>query len=183
MNKEVEVKARITESAKTKNSLVQAGFAEGETVTQDDVIFLQHGRAPTELVKDELVARIRTVNDSIHKLTIKKRTGVIAASIEHETIVENNDECLSILGMLGFNEVVRVNKTRTKYKKDSYVACVDSVEQLGDFVELEQMVDEDTDSVALQTELMQYLVEHVGVKEADRVNSTYDVMMYELQNP
>lgn len=61
------------------------------------------------------------------------------------------EEMGALLSRLGFVEFIRIRKTRKEYELDKVHICLDSVEGLGDFVELEfegQNVEEGLDRIA-----------------------------------
>ncbi len=61
---------------------------------------------------------------------------------EHETVVEDDQALTGILSGLGFEPAVRVEKNREFYTLDGYTITLDSVTDLGEFVEIEQEADE-----------------------------------------
>ena len=56
---------------------------------------------------------------------------------EYETRLENLNQVRKILGILNFRPLVRVDKLRKIWKYKDYEIAVDSVKDLGDFVEIE----------------------------------------------
>jgi len=58
---------------------------------------------------------------------------------EMEIMVEEPESLLSLLEKLGFRKVARVGKRRISYHHAGVKICLDKVEGLGDFVELEYM--------------------------------------------
>jgi len=56
---------------------------------------------------------------------------------EYETRLENLNQVRKILGILNFRFLVRVDKLRKIWKYKDYEIAVDSVKNLGDFVEIE----------------------------------------------
>ena len=57
--------------------------------------------------------------------------------------------------------------------------CLDEVKDLGNFIEVEKITDEDPDKV--QEELFRFL-ESVGVRREDRVVNGYDILMWRKQH-
>lgn len=56
---------------------------------------------------------------------------------EYETELENLDQARKILSVLNFNSIVKVNKIRKIWKYKDYEIAIDSVKNLGNFVEIE----------------------------------------------
>ena len=59
-----------------------------------------------------------------------------------------------ILGLLGFEKIVEVHKTRRKMKYNDYEICVDDVHGMGNFIEVEKFSDEPGEKI--QSELFNF---------------------------
>jgi len=60
---------------------------------------------------------------------------------EVETVVEDPDGMTAILEALGFDPAATVRKDRRRFEYDSYTVCLDQVEGLGEFVEVERQAE------------------------------------------
>ena len=80
--------------------------------------------------------------------------------------------------LLGFHEVLYVSKKRTKCKYEDMEICLDEIDGLGSFVEVEKMTNED-DTQKIRKELFEFL-KTLGIKEEDQVQKGYATMIYEL---
>ena len=96
-------------------------------------------------------------------------------SIERETIISDPNQMRDALLYMGYKEVVRVKKVRTKTNFKGYEICFDSVEELGNFIEIEKITDEDTETV--RKEMLNFLVSF-GIDTTERVHNGYDTLMY-----
>ena len=96
--------------------------------------------------------------------------------IEREVEVNDAKQILDILGYLGYREVIKVNKIRRKCKFEDYEICLDEVENLGSFVEIEKISEEDAEKV--QEELLQFLMK-LGINKENRVLQGYDTLTYQ----
>lgn len=85
--------------------------------------------------------RIREVEDKTF-LTYKgpKIDSITKTREEIKVQVQDSFPISDILLKLGFKEVFRVKKHRKKFQLDEFKICLDSVENLGDFVEIERSV-------------------------------------------
>ncbi len=84
--------------------------------------------------------RIRTVNsDSVLTYKGPKISQNSKARIEKEVGVSNESVSYDILTLLGFTESGVVIKKSENYQLNGITICLDKVEKLGDFVELEQI--------------------------------------------
>ena len=178
--KEIEVKFKVEDIEAIEQALIEAGVELGEVIEQRDMSF-----APEDWVRGEDAPlqvpflRIRRQgNKSI--LTMKKPIENHLDRIEHETEISNPDEARKLIEQIGFVQDVEVNKARRKAKMGEYEICVDRIELLGDFIEIEKLVDDDADGVAIQKEIRKVLVDLVGSEEGiEEVDRGYDILMAE----
>jgi adenylate cyclase class 2 len=91
--------------------------------------------------KTDEALRIREVEDKVF-LTYKgpKIDSITKTREEIKVQVQVSSSISKILIKLGFKEVFRVKKHRKKFLLDDFKICLDSVEKLGDFVEIEASV-------------------------------------------
>ena len=87
---------------------------------------------------------------------------------------------IAIVKELGFVPFSDVSKTRRTGKLNDIEVCIDSVEGLGDFMELEQLADEDADLAAITDDLWRIMAE-LGVSRQDEVTDGYDILMKKLR--
>jgi predicted adenylyl cyclase CyaB len=78
------------------------------------------------------------------------------ARVEKEVRVQNLEETRDIFYSLGFKKVMIVEKQRRTYTLDDISACIDTIDGLGCFLEIEVM---DTDLERGETRLMELLKE------------------------
>jgi len=171
--KEIEVKARISNKPQLLEKLAALGCELSAPITQRDQIFVPHGvTVPTPPGVN--VLRIRQ-QDGATIFTLKQAISNQLDCLERELGIDDPAAMADIFKLLGFEESSRVNKTRQKGLYNGLEICVDSVEGLGDFIEVEKL-SEDADSAAVQAELFAFL-KTLGVQESDRVYDGYDVLM------
>ena len=101
-------------------------------------------------------------------------------SIERETEVGDPDIMIAIVKELGFVPFSDVSKTRQTGKLNDIEVCIDSVEGLGDFMELEQLADENADPAAITDDLWRIMAE-LGISCQDEVTDGYDILMKKLR--
>lgn len=82
------------------------------------------------------------------------------------------------LKALGFKEWVQVNKKRQYSKYQDYNICIDEVEKLGTFIEIELLVNEQND-INYEEQLLS-VAKEIGLDINNRINSHYDTMVSEL---
>ncbi len=84
-----------------------------------------------------------------------------------------------ILCILGWKPILEVKKIRRKGKLGEYEICLDQVEKLGNFVELEKLADNEADPEQIKEELFKEL-ETLGLSRDDEETKGYDTHMYQL---
>ncbi len=85
------------------------------------------------------------------------------------------DELKNIITELGYELYSDLTKTRRKAKVGELEICVDSVEGLGNFVEVEKLCAADAENNQVVSELWNFLSK-LGVSMADGVHEGYDVL-------
>lgn len=96
---------------------------------------------------------------------------------ELETEVGQAETGRRILAALGFSPVLpEVVKERTEYRLEEITAALDRVEGLGDFLELEILADEETESGKVLQKLEELLGE-LGYQMGDTVTRSYLSML------
>ena len=101
-------------------------------------------------------------------------------SIERETEVGDQDVMIAIVKELGFVPFSDLSKTRRTGKLNDVEVCIDSVEGLGNFMELERLADENADPVAITDDLWRIMAE-LGVSRQDEVTDGYDILTKKLE--
>ena len=176
MRKEIEVKARAGNLSELASKLESLGFVVSEPIAQRDAIFVDSNYGQFDQFQpDKNLLRIRESGEKF-VFTIKQPKANQLDSIEHETEIANAEEMKEALILMGFHEAVRVNKTRRKTRYNDWEICLDEVEDLGSFIEVEKIAD-DENVEKVQAELFAFL-EALGVKKEDRVHDGYDTLVY-----
>lgn len=147
MTLEIELKYRVSDHGFLEEPLARLGFHRTVTVTEED----QYLNAPDrDFARTGEAFRLRREGENLI-LSYKgpKLPGVAKTRRELEVPVArsqgDSERLLELLGVLGFRPVGKVVKRRS-FLKGSWLGaevtvCLDSVESIGSFVELEQVVD------------------------------------------
>ncbi|MDD5726354.1 MAG: class IV adenylate cyclase [Patescibacteria group bacterium] len=171
---EIEVKVRLNDSQTIIDQLAAIDCHLSEPVTQKDRIFLKAGLDYVEARGKEIFLRIREqAEKSI--FTLKKAKTNELDCLEKELVIDSADEMAEILELLGYNQIMVINKTRRKGKCAGYNLCLDEVEGLGSFLEVEVLADELADEV--QARMLVWL-KSFGISESDVVMQGYDTLIY-----
>ncbi len=174
--KEIEVKAYLKDKQKVLASLNSLGVVLSEPIVQKGTEYGKLGGTLDAYLSNEYFIRVRTENNA-HKFTVKKPMREFSLSkIEYETKIENREQMEQALVLMGYKPVLKINKVRQKANYKDYEICIDDVEGLGAFIEIEKMSAEDPGKVL--KELQSFLFS-LGVSEADEVKKGYDILMFE----
>ncbi|MBU1111798.1 MAG: class IV adenylate cyclase [archaeon] len=176
---EIEVKAKVNNLELLKEKLSGLGCIFSNQIKQDDIIFLDKSITFPDIKKRVTVLRIRN-SDGKFILTLKKSEENELACIEKQIVVDDPGQAKELLEHLGYQAVITVNKTRQKCNYKGLNICLDKVDKLGTFIEVEKITDE-TDCTKVQDELFEFLMA-LGVSKEERVLVGYDTLMYKLIN-
>lgn len=179
--REVEVKAKISDLELTLEKLKELGCEFGQEISQKDIIYIKNGLTLVGKKERNFIALRTRSQEEKTLFTLKKSQENELDSIEIEFEIGDAEKMKLVLEMLGYNEIVRVNKIRKKCKYNKYEICLDEVDGLGKFIEVEEIIKDNGDSLRVQKELWNFL-SSIGVKEEDRVVNGYDVLMYKELN-
>jgi adenylate cyclase class 2 len=176
---EIEVKAKILNFIEIQSRLEDLGCIFSESLIQKDRIYLPNGIEFPDKTKGTLFLRIRDSNGK-YIFTLKKQLDTEFENIEHEIIIDSPEEANEMAKLLGFHEVLFVSKKRIKCKYNNMEICLDNIENLGFFIEVEKMTNE-TDTLNVQRELFTFL-KTLGIKKEDQIFKGYATLIYELNN-
>jgi adenylate cyclase class 2 len=172
--REVEVKYRVRDIWALLAALKVRGVELGVPFCQDDQAYAPDGWSYGDDRRGVPFARLRTV-DGRHVFTLKRPAENVLSCEEHETAVADRDQMHRAVVAMGFRPTVRIVKMRRTGTLDDMVVCVDELDGLGVFLEVERMVPDDVSGEAVQTQLSGF-VESLGI-EAEQTGQTYDVLV------
>jgi len=175
--KEVEIKARLKNKKAVMDKLTALGCTFEPAVTQEDTVYARNVGSLKEFRNNDVFLRIRVKNKKKIIFTIKKRMANDLDAIEHEVEVSSREEMEQALFLMGFKEAIRVNKTRVTTRYDNCEICIDEIENLGSFIEMEKLTEEG-DSEKIQEELFEFFLT-LGITKDDRAFSGYDILMFQ----
>ncbi len=174
--REIELKFKVDNLQSVIDFLISNDCSISEDIVQNDTIFV-NDLNNVESVKDSVWLRIRQLNDKI-ELNYKKQSEKLSESKEIEFEVSSAKQASSFLKALDFKEWVKVNKIRKYSKFNGCTICIDTVERLGSFVELEILVDEN-DTKDYEEYLLKTAIT-MGINPQSRISGHYDTMINNL---
>jgi adenylate cyclase class 2 len=174
---EVEVKVRADHS-KIRPVLMEMGASKIGVEEQSDVYFAAPYR---DFAKTDEALRIRSLGGH-SVLTYKgpKLDKVSKTRVEIETPVDGTATA-KIFHSLGFLEAGAVRKKRDIFRAGEIIVCLDAVEGLGEFLEVELDVEDKKDLESSRAELFKFLSQF-GLSEKDSIRTSYLEMVLDKRN-
>ncbi|WP_433532334.1 class IV adenylate cyclase [Micromonospora sp. CA-263727] len=173
-SREIEVKYRVGDLAALEAELHRRGVAVSPPVHQDDQAYAQDGWRYGMSKLGVSFARLRT-QDGRYLFTLKRPTDNELACLEFETEVADRDQMHEAIQYMGFRPTVRIVKTRRTARLGQRSLCLDDVEHLGAFLEVEEVIGSGRSGEAVQAELHAFALS-LGVELA-RTTDTYDSLI------
>jgi len=176
--KEVEVKYKISNRQKVMDALKKSGVVLGAVNRQEDISYAPKGYDYSRTGQGIPFLRIRRQNGRAI-LTLKKPMSNHLDKLELETNISDPVQMEGIINELGYEQDQRITKDRIKGEHAGYEICLDSVEALGDFIEVESMIEDDENSEEAQESMRVLLKEILGDEFDNLVDARtgYDVLM------
>jgi len=183
--REIEVKALVRDPKAVVQKLETQGCVLGNPVTQEDIIFVREpGSSVDEYLENDVFVRLRTLSTGKIIFTAKynpsrKHFGDTMVT-EHETEVASRDTTIDIVQLLGYTEAIRVIKTRRSGVCGEFTICLDDLEGIGSFIEVERCVPDDSEHDAIVASMHDFLAD-LGITEGDKQVKRYDLQMLDLK--
>ncbi|WP_423792250.1 class IV adenylate cyclase [Methanocaldococcus indicus] len=175
---EIEVKAKIDNKEEIIKKLKSLNFSFVKKEYQEDIYFNGIDR---DFKETDEALRIRDVCGNYY-LTYKgpKLDKISKSREEIEVRIEDKEKMKNILKKLGFKEVRVIKKCREIYKKDNNITvCIDDVEGLGTFIELEKEAEEYNKN---DVQELLNLLELLNISKENIITKSYlEMMEYEKE--
>ncbi|MCS7144216.1 MAG: class IV adenylate cyclase [Archaeoglobaceae archaeon] len=167
---EVEAKFKLKQGVEEKIKKIAKFFEEKEEFD----VYLNH--PCRDFAKTDEALRLRV--DKKVKLTYKgpKIDSETKSREEVNVEVNNFHEALKLLEFLGFRKFRAVKKLRKIYRMDKAIICVDSVEGLGDFIEIE------VEGGLENKEEIFRIAEMLGYTKAESIRLSYLEMLEKIRS-
>lgn len=180
--REIEVKLKVNNLNVLEDNLKKAGCVLGDEVYQRDVEYSYKGlnKEFKGFKEGDIMFRIRYTK-GVAILTLKKQMSNEMDNLEYETELSDPENMNQILLALGYQYALEVKKMRRKGKLGEYEICLDKVERLGSFVELEKLTTDEANPDEVVEDLLKKL-EGLGLSRNDQEFRGYDTQIFELDN-
>ncbi|MCA9356029.1 class IV adenylate cyclase [Candidatus Nomurabacteria bacterium] len=179
MKREVEVKFELLDIENTIDKLDKM-LGVSLPVFQHDSVYIKNlSNSVEEYLANTEFPRIR-ISENGALFSYKKNSNRgedIQDKLEIEFMVSDPLSCHNFLVEMGLNKQLEVKKTRRKYKYKDYELCVDSVEDLGNYIEIEKLLEHDDNSnfVDIEKELVD-IIHGLDIEIGSKVSRGYDTL-------
>lgn len=176
MSVEVEIKLKINSRTDIERVLEETGFVRADLVLESDTYYTSDHHDFAAL--DEAFRVRSTENRMTGKrsaaITYKgaKMDNISMTRQELETTVGDAKICRKILEHIGFRPVPPVEKLRQYFHRENITACVDTVTNLGDYLELEIIVETEEKKEAALDKVKEIL-QTIGYSMQDTTRTSY----------
>jgi adenylate cyclase, class 2 len=174
MVREIEVKYRVADLEALLEMLKELGIELSDPVYQDDQAYAPAGWRFGDSKLGVSFARLRTVNGR-HYFALKQPGENAQSCLEFETEVADRTAMDGAILRMGYRATVRVAKSRRVADLGHCTLCVDDLDGVGGFLELERLAADDAQAGVVQEELAAF-VSSLGVA-AVRTAETYDALV------
>lgn len=173
---EIEIKLPVKNSQEVLDILKDIGFMVKKEIQEEDTYFNSEYRNIKERDEALRIRKSRDCDIGEQKVQINfkgpKIDAVSMSRMELETEVQDGETMEKILTYLGFLPVASVCKVRKYLTHREMTACVDRVEGLGEFLELE-VVAETEEKREIYLEQMKEILNALGYSMEDTVRTSY----------
>lgn len=176
MRKEIEVKAKASNLQDIVEELESKGCSISDRITQKDYVFISSDVSYDDMKFGDIFLRVRETPKASY-FTLKQMQKNELDNTEEETEISDPESMRKALEVMGYNLAVKVFKKRRTTTYDGLEICLDEVEDLGSFIEVEKITDDSEDAEEVQNQLLVFL-EQFGVNKEDRVLNGYDTLIY-----
>ena len=176
--REIEVKYRVDDLEALLVALKSLGIELSEPVFQDDQAYAPAGWQFGDSKLGVSFLRLRTVQGR-HYFTLKQPASSAQDCLEYETQVTDRQAMHHAALHMGYRPTVRIVKTRRTATLEHCSLCIDEVDGVGGFLELERMASDHADTLAIQADLAAF-VSSLGIA-VTRTDQTYDSLVHAAQ--
>ncbi len=175
---EIELKVSLEDKDFVLETLTKRGCNWEKSKKQYDKIYYKKDYTDFNSRKD-IFLRIR-YEDNNNILTFKQILNDLEV-IEFESLIGNPSEIAKMMPFLGFEEYVSISKIRMEGKLNNLSICLDEVDELGYFLEVEKIVEESKERDKTKKELQNFLLS-LEINLDQICHKRYHTMLYELHD-
>ncbi len=168
---EIEIRAAIANLTEIESKILEKGAMLFKEKHQKDIYYGEI--CLYEKIGYSFMMRVRDEEGKIFLTYKGARTKKDGEWEEYEFPVENKLSAVEMLKAMGLEKIAEVSKKRKEYKLGDFSICLDDIEELGNFVEIEYLCDDASEG---KMKLME-LARELKVKDEDIIQKGYITML------
>ncbi|MBU1164054.1 class IV adenylate cyclase [Patescibacteria group bacterium] len=180
-NQEIEIKVKVNDTKDLEEFLIEKGKFQFEN-KQVDQYYVPSHRDFTKVTPIKEWLRLRTEaekNTINYKNWHYQEDGKAYHCDEYEIVIDDKDTGQKILEALDLKKVITVDKVRKVYIYQDYEVAIDSVKDLGSFIEVEYIgLKKISDVKHKSDEMIDFLKQH-GCQNVERDFKGYPYLLLE----
>jgi len=177
---EIEIKYRVLDREALTRALARIGVKLTPPVRQEDQAYAPASWRAGDSRIGVTFARLRTQGDGC-TFTTKTPVDNVLACREHETSVGDRDQMHEAIQAMGYRPTVRIIKDRRTGVLSDFSICLDEVEGLGTFLEIE-CLHAGGDGMERTQDRLAVFVDSLAV-QLERTHLSYDELLREAGQP
>lgn len=181
---EIEAKFPLYNKRETLSKLKKLGQTTEENNYQKDIYYTP---AHENFLEKRPVSEWLRIRDTKEQKTINYKNwsnhdgnNKISCK-EIEVGIDDYNGMLEMLNALDFKQIIVVEKTRNSFEYNNIIISIDSIENLGDFIELEfktNLYDNEDESM----NYIMHTIEELGIKVGNQIFAGYPQLVMEKNN-
>ena len=167
---EIEIRAKIDNLKNIEQSIINLGAKLIKEKTQVDEYFGEINLY--QKIGYSFLMRVRDEGDKkfiTYKGAQSKKDGVWE---EYEFQIDDAKKSIEMFKAMGLEEVIAVKKYRKEYMLDGFTICLDTIDDLGNFIEIESLDDKNINKSSLKS-----LMLRLNIKENQIIHKGYVTML------
>jgi adenylate cyclase class 2 len=177
---EVEIRSRIKDAEEIKVRLEQIGAKLTKSMRQIDKIFGHPMFLDSDkmVIEGGVIARIRKKDDDValEFKEISRKSGGVEVSAKLSDIEAGQ----KLLDKLKYEEAFTIDKTRDQFSYKDFTICLDEVDKLGRFIEIEKMLSSADDHEEARKECLA-LLDSIA-PDSELIDRKYGDLMQDILN-
>ena len=167
---EIEIRAKINSINDVEKNIIKLGAELIKKTTQVDEYFGEISLY--QKIGYSFLMRVRNEGDKkfmTYKGAQSKKDGVWE---EYEFKIDEVKKTVEMFKAMGLEEVIVVKKYRKEYVLDGLTICLDAIDDLGNFIEIESLDDKNINKNSLKS-----LMRKLSIKENEILHKGYVTML------
>ena len=180
--KEISIKAKLGDNKeRVVFGLDKKGAKSKKGKEELEKIFVKSDVENLNLAPGDNLIKLKQEENKVI-LSLNQKSNVPGKDIIVESLVSDEEEITKIINLIGFKEIVKINKKRTKYVLSDFYINLDYIDGLDYFIEIKKLYDEAKESEENAYDSAKELMFDLGLNENDFVFGSYEELKFKNEN-